>query len=105
MGNPIVVVFPAGMSQPSCLQLCENLGSKAPSIIAIEDWSAVKNFLQKYDSLNIWVAAINDEEKEGEWRDAYTSQIMNNSQAWLPGAPNNGEYENHAYLIKDTKIN
>ena len=101
MGQPPMVVYPASMHQLSCMRLCENLGSRAPSIITVEEWLAIENFLQHYDEFGVLWVAIDDEEKEGEWRDHYTGQVMNHPQAWLPGKPNGVEHENHAVLLKN----
>ena len=103
LGEPVVDVFPAWMDQNSCLQLCENLGSRAPSIITIADWLALKRFFQRYEVLFFWVA-IDDKEKEDEWRDHYTHQVMNHSQAFYPWTPNQGRNENCASLSKDTSF-
>ena len=37
LGEPDVVIFPASMNQVSCMQLCENMGSRAPSLRTVED--------------------------------------------------------------------
>ena len=101
MAEPVLDVFNVEMDQLSCKRLCENLGSRAPSVVTVNDWLIVKRFFERYDNFAIWVS-ISDEEEEGVWRDHYTGQIMNHSKAWYPWAPNMGRNENHAILGKTT---
>ena len=83
LGEPMVDVFPALIDQNSSMQLCENLGGRAPSINSSKDWLALKKFFQRYFKVFfIWVP-IDDKEKEGEWQDHYTRQVMNHSQAFF----------------------
>ena len=49
----------------------------------------------------IWVA-IDDEDKEGEWKDYYTGKVMNHTKAWASWAPNKGREENCATLAKSS---
>ena len=90
-------------SMESCMQLCENLRSRSPSITTIEEWDIVYKFFKAYENPvpDIWVA-INDNQLEGEWRDYYTGQVMNHTQAWAQIAPNGKRNENCALLFKST---
>ena len=97
-GEPSSIVYPASMGQSTCLQLCESLGSKVPSIVTTGDWANVKKYLEPFDDDFVIWTAIDDKEIEGQWRDYYTRQLMNHSEAWLPGGPNRGRDENCAFL-------
>ena len=99
LGDQDMVIIDGSMDQPTCMQLCENLGGRAPSIITAEEWLTVKNFVGRYIGFVVWVA-ISDEGKEDQWLDFYSGQVMNHSVAWLPWAPNMGENENYALLTK-----
>ena len=59
LGEPVVDVFLAFVDQKSCMQLCENIGSRAPSITTIEEWLALKKFFQRYQVAHFWVATCN----------------------------------------------
>ena len=84
-GDQDMVIIDGSMDQPKCMQLCENLGGRAPSIITAEEWLTVKNFVGRYIGFVVWVA-ISDEGKEDQWLDFYSGQVMNHSEAWLPWA-------------------
>ena len=49
----------------------------------------------------LWVA-IDDNKNEDQWQDYYTHNVLNHTEAWLPWAPNMGNVENCAVLIKTT---
>ena len=85
LGDPDMIIFDGSMNHLKCMQLCENIGARAPSILTVEEWLRVKRFVGRYDGFVVWVA-ISDEEKEEEWRDHYTGKIMNHSEAWFPWA-------------------
>ena len=105
--DPLVDVFDTQngperiQSMESCMQLCENLRSRTPSITTIEEWEIVDKFFKAYENPvpGIWVA-INDNQVEGEWRDHYTGQVMNHTEAWSSVAPNGEVRENCAHLFK-----
>ena len=101
IGEPPVDIYNAYRSQLSCVQFCEHLGSRAPSFVNMEEWNALQNLFERpaykkgLDSVIFW-AAIDDKKKEGEWRDYYTHEVMNQSEIWVPGAPDRGTDENCA---------
>ena len=100
LGEPVVDVFHVKMDYISCVRLCENLGSRAFSIVTRENWLSVKNFFDRHNDFKVWIA-IDDNDKEGEWRDHYTDQVSNHSEAWYSWAPDEGTGANNAYLTKD----
>ena len=95
VGEPDVVIFPASMNQVSCMQLCENMGSRAPSLQTVKDWLVVKKFVQMF---KIW-SSVDDKVEEDKWLDFSTQQVMNQSEAWLPWAPDGGYKENCATIV------
>ena len=103
VGQPFVDVYPAEMDQQSCMYLCENLGSRAPSIMEVEEWKTLHDFLKQYRGgfPMLWVA-IDDNKNEDQWQDYYTHNVLNHTEAWFPWAPNMGNVENCAVLIKTT---
>ena len=109
IGEPLVDVYDASddsngiQSMELCMQLCENLGTRAPSIRTVKEWTSIQDFFQRYGKPigATWVA-ISDEEKEGEWRDYYTGKVMNHTKAWASWAPNKGREENCASLAKSS---
>ena len=92
------------LNMESCMQHCEKLRSRAPSVTTIEEWNTLKKFFLSYRhrfTFELWVA-INDNNVEGEWRDYYTDEVMNHTEAWgKPNAAPNGQTrENCASLVK-----
>ena len=85
----------------SCMQLCEKLRSRTPSITTIEEWNILKKFFLSYGNPlpKLWVG-INDNQVKGEWRDYYTHQVMNHTEAWAALEPNGQRRENCAHLLK-----
>ena len=82
----------------SCMQFCEKLGSQAPSVVDLEDWTelhsqferpAYKRGLKSMGYWGLWVA-ISDTDKEGDWRDYYTKEVLKHTDVWGPGMPNSG---------------
>ena len=80
MEEPCNVGFP-GMA--SCMHLCQNLGSRAPSVTSLQEWMTLQTFLKgafnRESTIgvaeNIWVAT-DDQETEGEWQDFYTHEAL-----------------------------
>ena len=75
-----------------CMQHCENLGSRAPSVTTLDKWNILKNFLKKelYDKVinspvQIWLS-ISDRWREGVWQDFYSKEVVENytSQIFQP---------------------
>ena len=104
-GEPSSNLFYAQFSKrDSCLHFCENLGSRVPSVATIEDWKEVEHFLKAelYDkrssSTSIWLP-IDDEEKEGEWRDSQTNQPLNYALPWAASQPDEGRGSNFAQIM------
>ena len=83
----------------SCMHLCENLGSRAPSVTSLEDWITLKTFVKKkiYDrglnSVQIWLP-ISDKGTEGVWKDYNGSTIQNYTLPWMGAGPDGGDAQN-----------
>ena len=90
----------------SCMQLCEKLRSRTPSITTIEEWNILNKFFLSYSYPvpSLWIG-INDNQVEGEWRDYYTHQVMNHTEAWAAWAPNGQRRENCAHFVKGSDGN
>ena len=102
LGEPVVDVFHVEINFISCVRLCENLGSRVFSIVTIETWLSIENFFDRHNDFKVWIA-IDDNDKEGEWHDHYTDQVLNHSAAWYSWAPDEGTGANNAYLTKDVE--
>ena len=101
MGEAEMVIYPASMNQLSCMQLCENVGTRAPPVTTPVEWLSVKKFVQVF---KIWVA-VDDKKEEGVWRDHYNNQVLNQTQVWVFWATNMGnDDENCATLRKNGPI-
>ena len=98
--------FPGGMD--SCMQHCQNFGTRAPSVATLEEWSKLQAFLKKkifekgLNTLQIWLP-IEDREIEGVWKDFYTEKEVeqNYTFPWLGSKPDGGKAENCARLYDE----
>ena len=106
--KPLVDLFYAQFpSMDACIQHCENLGTRVPSVATFEDWTKLKTFLKKklydkgLDTLQIWLP-IKDREAEGVWKDSFTNQVVENyTQPWIGSKPSGGKAENCARLLNE----
>ena len=85
--KPLVDLYTIPMAgMELCMQFCENVGSRAPSVITLPEWNALRGFFeQAYNddvlyAKFIWLAIDN---KDGEWKDYYTRQKMNFTPPWV----------------------
>ena len=104
-GRPFAHLFHAPFpSWDSCMHLCENMGTRTPSVTTLEDWIHLKTFLREkiYDkglkSMQIWLP-LTDKEKEGVWKDYNGTEIQNYTLPWPEGGPDGGENENCARVM------
>ena len=96
--EPSVSLYYAGFRRmETCMHFCENLGSRAPSVINLGQWKSLQMLLRKKLSTGlsrrIWLP-IDDKETEGVWRDFYTQEMLNSSLPWIESEPNGGLGEN-----------
>ena len=98
IGEPVVDITPAKMDFHSCVQLCENIGSRAWSITTSNAWMTLKKLLDRQEYFQFW-APIDNIEK-GEWRDHYTRQVANYSLPWHRNNPKDGGIYHCAVLNK-----
>ena len=88
-------------SWESCMHLCENLGSRAPSVTTLEDWVSLQTFLKQkiydkgIDIMDFWLP-VSDVKTEGVWKDYNGDTIDNYTLPWLGGAPDGGLEQNCA---------
>ena len=73
---------------------CENSGSRALSVVAFDDWINLQSFLKAKiyndEGLQIWLP-LTDATIEGEWRDFYNDQLMQNyTPHWVGSKPDGG---------------
>ena len=107
-GAPLANLFHAPFSGwKSCMHLCENLDSRAPSVTTHEDWTILKTFLKKriydkgFNSVQIWLP-ISDEMKEGTWKDISNITLQSHTLPWIGGTPDGGEAQNCAYIADES---
>ena len=79
-------------------------------MINSKDWEGIGSFLRStledrwpHGADGIWVA-LDDNDKEGDWRDYYTRQPMNSTPPWLESEPNGDKLENCASIISGTEL-
>ena len=77
-------------SMVSCMQLCQKLGTRAPSVVTPEEWSSLHSFLKQElfdrvlnNSLMVWVPAM---KKDEEWRDFYSSELIQYEAPTIDGS-------------------
>ena len=99
------IPFPDGMD--SCMRLCENMGTRVPSVASFEEWTNLQAFLKKklfdkrLNTLQIWLP-IYDRETEGTWKDFYTGEVLQNySYPWFGSKSDGEETENCARLLNE----
>ena len=89
----------------ACMHHCQNLETRAPSVIYPHDWASLNRFLKKnlYDkglnTLSLWLPVIRN--TSVDWKDFYTGRaIQNYTPPWgnFNGIGGNGE--NCAYLLR-----
>ena len=88
-----------------CMNHCQKLGGRAPSIVNMTEWQNLQFFMN--NNLNgqfgdgFWLS-ITDEEEEGVWRDNYTKEVLQYEGPFVGGRPNGGTRENCATQISST---
>ena len=104
LGKPFLNLYPAQFSSvESCHHFCENLGSRPPILVTLQQWTHVQKVLEGLFSyggrkqLKIWLS-LDDKDTEGKWMDYYTRETVNFSLSWAPNEPNGGTNENCAAL-------
>ena len=100
-GGPMVNLYYSKFpSMQSCMYHCENLGTRAPSVVSSEDWIALQSFMRTklYDpglpNLEIWLP-ITDQVTEDVWVDFYDGRpVENYTLPWVGSKPDGGRGEN-----------
>ena len=98
LANIFLAPFPGW---DSCMHLCENLGSRAPSVTTREDWTNLETFLRQKiykrgsSNLDIWLP-LTDKETEGVWKDYSGNTIQNYTLPWIGEGPDGGVNQNCA---------
>ena len=88
----------------SCMHHCQNLGTRVPSVTALQDWAKLQRSLkmQVYNkglnTLELWLP-IEDWRTEGQWKDFYTGRLLQNyTHPWAGTGPDGGTRQNCVYL-------
>ena len=98
-GEPPLNFYPAPFhGMESCMQFCQNLGSRSPSVTDLQQWESLRILLRKKIPREFVWLSIDDTQKEGEWRDYYTQHILNFTLPWFKNEPNGAKSENCALL-------
>ena len=89
----------------ACMQHCEKLKSISPSVVTMDDWLKVKQFLSKdfYEkghNQQIWLS-VTDEDLEGVWKDYYSDEVMTHKGPFTGEGPNGGRQENCAVQVSE----
>ena len=74
-------------SMDSCMHHCQNLGSRVPSVVTLEDWIVLRDFLKRelfdkrLNTYSLWLSIV---QQEGVWVDFYnTSEAVQSSTLQL----------------------
>ena len=78
----------------ACMIHCKKLGSRVPSVSNLPDWLKLQESLKEdlYDkglnTMDLWLP-VSDRRREGEWRDFYTGNVIQNyTHPWTGSGPN-----------------
>ena len=88
-----------------CMQHCEKLKSRSPSVVTEDNWLKLKDFLSKelYDAghnQQIWLS-VTDEEEESVWKDFFNDEVMTHKGPFTGEGPNGGGQENCAVQVSE----
>ena len=90
-----------------CMSRCKDLGSRAPSVSTLQDWVNLQISLKEslYDkelnTMQLWLSA-HDRDDEGNWRDFYTNEtIQNYTLPWDGSGPDGDKEQNCAFLLDE----
>ena len=105
VGAPVANLFHASFpGWDSCMHLCENMGTRTPSVTSLEDWIHLKTFLREkrksLKGMQIWLP-LTDKENEGVWKDYNGTKIQNYTLPWPEIEPDGGENENCARVFDE----
>ena len=87
-GEPLLDLYYTPFpSMASCMHHCQNLGSRVPSVVTLEDWAILRDFLKRelFDKMlntySLWLSIV---QQEGVWVDFYNaSEVLQNSTLQL----------------------
>ena len=88
------------------MHLCENLGTRAPSVTTPEDWMILQTFVREkiynrgLNKVKFWLP-ISDAETEDVWKDYNGTTIQNYTLPWSGGKPDGGVSQNCARLFDE----
>ena len=91
-------------SWDSCVQHCQKINSRIPSVATLDEWKILHRFFEdnvynkSLDIEELWLS-VSDEEDEGEWADYSTHKRMVHPGNFEVGQPNGGEVQNHVLLL------
>ena len=91
-------------SWDSCVQHCQKINSRIPSVVTSYEWKILERFFEDnvynkgLDIEELWLS-VSDEENEGEWADYSTHKRMVHPGNFEVGQPNGGEVQNHVLLL------
>ena len=82
-GEPLVDLYYTKFhTMDSCMNLCENLGTRAPSIKTLTEWFRLRDYLKRnlfgkgLDTIGLWLSVKKD--TKGDFRDFPTGQKLQN---------------------------
>ena len=104
--SDIMLYYTEFAKMSDCMHHCEKLGGRAPKVVTQEDWHRLQEFMNNnyYGKVEntmdgLWMS-VSDEDKEGEWRDFYSGELMNYNKGPFTGnGPNGGDRENCAIQV------
>ena len=102
--EPHMTMYPTQFIRMSdCMHHCQKLGGRAPKVVSDGQWQDLKSFMRMnfyYEGNNarnvlagLWLS-VSDREKEGEWKDFYTGEVMDYDGPFEGGYPNGGDKQN-----------
>ena len=101
----IMLYYTEFAKMSDCMHHCQKLGGRAPKVVTQEDWHRLQEFMNNnyygkvQNTLGALWLSVTDKDKEGEWNDFYSGELMQYKGPFTGTGPNGGERENCAVQV------
>ena len=102
--SDILLYYTKFKKMSDCMYHCKKLGGRAPKVVTEEDWHRLQRFMNNnyYSKVEftqgLWLS-VTDEDKEGDWKDFYSRELMKHKGPFTGAGPDGGDHENCALQV------